>query len=55
MSSEAKFGYINEKKTIEIETAQKASVERKKKILKGEFHYFTVVLTLTLVFQHDLL
>lgn len=34
MSVEAKFTYINEKKT-ETESARKASVERKKKILKG--------------------
>lgn len=36
VSSEAKLNYVNERKTIELENARKASVERKKKILKGE-------------------
>ncbi|KAL7041507.1 hypothetical protein ACKWTF_000803 [Chironomus riparius] len=34
-SSEAKLSFVNERKTIEIENARKASVERKKKMLKG--------------------
>ncbi|XP_070492681.1 uncharacterized protein [Chironomus tepperi] len=33
-SSEAKLSFVNERKTIEIENARKASVERKKKMLK---------------------
>lgn len=36
VSSEAKLNYVNERKSIELENARKASVERKKKILKGE-------------------
>lgn len=39
VSSEAKLSYVNERKSIDIETARKATSERKKKILKGEkFH-----------------
>jgi len=34
VSSEAKLNYVNERKSIELENARKASVERKKKILK---------------------
>ncbi|KAG5674972.1 hypothetical protein PVAND_004915 [Polypedilum vanderplanki] len=33
-SSEAKLSYVNERKSIELENARKASVERKKKMLK---------------------
>jgi hypothetical protein len=39
VSSEAKLSYVNERKSIELENARKASVERKKKILKGERHH----------------
>lgn len=36
VSSEAKLSYVNERKSIELENARKATSDRKKKILKGE-------------------
>lgn len=42
VSSEAKLSFVNEKKSIELENARKASVERKKKILKGELRLTSI-------------